>query len=279
MRLDRYTRADDFLAAAGPWLTEREAEHNLILGIAGGVARGTLRPEEPPYFAIVRDGRRPLAAAVRTGWNLVLSEVDDPAALELLVDDLAADDVPGLTGPPDSVDRLAALWTARRGGSTRRLLEERIYRLSRVSPPKPATGGPREATLSDRDLIVEWFVAFHDEALPAEGGDAARRRVVDWTPEERHYWFWEDGGVPVCMLGAANPTPTGIRIGPVYTPPEHRGRGYASNLTAFVSQQLLDEGRRFCFLYTDLANVTSNRIYQAIGYRPVADALVVAFDT
>lgn len=277
MRLDRYDSADDFLAAAGPWLTEREAEHNLILGIAGAVARGSLRPEEPPYFASVGDGRRPLAAALRTGWNLVLSEVDDPAALELLVDDLAEDDVPGVTGPPGAVDRLAALWTARRGGSVKRLLEERIYRLAHVTPPKPAPGRPREATLSDRDLIVEWFVAFHDEALPAEGGDAARRRVVDWTPEARRYWFWEDGGVPVCMVGAGHLTPNGIRIGPVYTPSAHRGRGYASNLTAFVSQQLLDEGRRFCFLYTDLANPTSNRIYQAIGYRPVTDALAVAF--
>jgi hypothetical protein len=279
MRLDRYPRAADFLTAAGPWLTEREAEHNLLLGIAGAIDQGTLQPEEPPYFAVVGDGRRIVAAALRTGWNLVLSEVDDPAALELVVDDLAADDIPGVTGPPDAVDRLAALWTARRGGSVRRLLEERIYRLVRVTPPKAAPGRRREAALADRDHIVEWFVAFHDEALPAEGGDAARRRVVDWTPEVRRYWFWEDGGVPVCMVGAGNPTPNGIRIGPVYTPPQHRGRGYASNLTAAVSQQLLDEGRRFCFLYTDLANPTSNRIYQAIGYRPVADALVLAFDT
>jgi hypothetical protein len=64
----------------------------------------------------------------------------------------------------------------------------------------------------------------------------------------------------------------------VYTPPEHRGRGYASTLTASVSQRMVDEGRRFCFLYTDLANHTANKIYRAIGYVPVADALMLRFE-
>jgi predicted GNAT family acetyltransferase len=58
---------------------------------------------------------------------------------------------------------------------------------------------------------------------------------------------------------------------PVYTPPALRGRGYASALVAAVSQAQLDAGRRFCFLFTDLANPTSNRIYQDIGYEAVCD--------
>jgi predicted GNAT family acetyltransferase len=79
------------------------------------------------------------------------------------------------------------------------------------------------------------------------------------------------------MVGSTGPTPNGIRIGPVYTPPELRGRGYASACTAAVSQLLLDEGRKFCFLYTDLANPTSNKIYQDIGYTAVCDADVIRF--
>jgi hypothetical protein len=57
----------------------------------------------------------------------------------------------------------------------------------------------------------------------------------------------------------------------VYTPPEARGRGYASNLVAQVAQAQLDAGRRFVFLFTDLANPTANRIYQEIGFEPVID--------
>ncbi|HJW22008.1 MAG TPA: GNAT family N-acetyltransferase, partial [Candidatus Limnocylindrales bacterium] len=73
-------------------------------------------------------------------------------------------------------------------------------------------------------------------------------------------------------------TPNGIRVGPVYTPPELRGRGYASNLVAGVSQLQLDAGRTFVFLFTDLANPTANKIYQEIGYEPVNDVDEYEFD-
>ena len=60
------------------------------------------------------------------------------------------------------------------------------------------------------------------------------------------------------------------RVGPVYTPPEHRGRGYASAAVAGVSERLLEQGVRVC-LFTDQANPTSNRIYTALGFEPVVD--------
>jgi predicted GNAT family acetyltransferase len=94
--------------------------------------------------------------------------------------------------------------------------------------------------------------------------------------------LWEDGGVPVSLAGWGGPTPNGIRVGPVYTPPELRGRGYATALSADLSQRLLDGrlfegGRRFCFLYTDLANPTSNAIYERVGYRRVAESAEIVF--
>jgi predicted GNAT family acetyltransferase len=89
--------------------------------------------------------------------------------------------------------------------------------------------------------------------------------------------LWEHGGKAVAFAGVAGPTPSGIRIGPVYTPPEHRGHGYASNLVAAASQRQLDAGRRFCFLFTNLANPTSNRIYQLLGYVPVVDVDMYRF--
>ena len=91
------------------------------------------------------------------------------------------------------------------------------------------------------------------------------------------FWLWEDAGAPVSLAGFSGRTPTGIRIGPVYTPPEHRRRGYASTLVADLSAWLLDQGHRACFLYTDLANPTSNRIYVEIGYERVCDAMEFSF--
>ena len=74
--------------------------------------------------------------------------------------------------------------------------------------------------------------------------------------------LWWDGGAPVSMAGYSGPTPHSLRISAVYTPPEQRRRGYASAVTAAISQEVLDRGCQFCTLYTDLGNPTSNHIYQ-----------------
>jgi predicted GNAT family acetyltransferase len=135
----------------------------------------------------------------------------------------------------------------------------------------------RPATPVDRPLLVAWIAAFGREALGDEDASRVASSVDDWLAGRgRTIWLWDDGG-PVSLTGVGGATPHGIRIGPVYTPPERRGQGYASALVAAASQAQLDAGRRFCFLYTDLANPTSNKIYQAIGYRPVTDALRIDF--
>ena len=111
-----------------------------------------------------------------------------------------------------------------------------------------------------------------DEALPG-GPEQDFEALADrWIRGiGREAWLWFDGGRAVSLTGVGGLTPHGIRIGPVYTPPELRARGYASNLVAGVTQRQLDAGRDYVFLFTDLANPTSNKIYQDIGYQPVND--------
>jgi predicted GNAT family acetyltransferase len=280
LRVDRYARLGDFLAAAGAYLQAREAEHNLMLGIAGSLGNepGT-NDEARPLLATVMGGERVVAAAVRTPpRNPILSEVDEPAAVEVLADALAGEELPGVVGPPEAVRLFAERWTGRTGDGWEVQLRERIFRLRRVVAPRPTTGVMRSAERADRDLVVEWIVAFEREALPEDSDAAQVAESVDDSLAGigRRIFLWEDAE-PVSLVAAGGATPNGIRIGPVYTPPRFRGRGYASALTAAVSQAMLNEGRRFCFLYTDLANPTSNKTYTAIGYEPVTDALMVAF--
>jgi hypothetical protein len=135
-----------------------------------------------------------------------------------------------------------------------------------------------DATSADRALVANWLRAFHDEAMsdnPQQDYDDMAERFI--AGQGRRLVLWIDGGRPVSLTGVGGRTPNGIRIGPVYTPPDLRGRGYASNLVADASQAELDAGRRFVFLFTDLANPTANRIYQAIGYEPVGDVDEFAF--
>jgi predicted GNAT family acetyltransferase len=274
VRLDRFDSADAFLRAAGPFLRAREANHCLILGIAANLR---LRPadslEPPPYLATVRDGRRVVLVAFQTPpWQLVLSEVDEPDAMALIVADRLGMPLDEVAGPAEHVGTFARLWSEAAGVTQHRSMRERIMRLSRVLPPPPAPGALRVAGRGDAEVLGSWLMAFAGEALNETSAPDVATRVARWLnpTDERTMLFWDDGG-PVSMAGLSGPTPTGIRVGPVYTPPVVRRRGYASNLVAAASQRELEGGRRACFLYTDLANRTSNHIYESIGYEPVRD--------
>ena len=279
VRVHRPVSVDEFLARAGDFLVEREAEHNLIFGICTAIrVTPELFAAETPRFAVMTGaGGRVLGVGLRTPPNnQVLSEIDDPEAVDALVDAVRGEALPGVLGPTEDAARFAARWSATTGARATLAVAERIFRLDRVTPPaRPPSGGWRGPTPGDRELIAAWLGAFLEEALPAdprpttEQMTAAAERWI--AGRHRRLYLWEDGGRVVSLVGTGGETPNGIRIAPVYTPPEDRRRGYATALTAAASQDQLDRGRRFCFLFTDLANPTSNDIYQQIGYRPVRD--------
>jgi predicted GNAT family acetyltransferase len=161
------------------------------------------------------------------------------------------------------------------GKKTEHHVAMRIYKLEEVIPPPDRTGDIRSVEKKDRRMMMDWFDGFYREAVQESPDPAKVRRQVDLYMREdsklRGLMIWEKFGIPVSMAGYAGPTPNGIRVGAVYTPPEQRKRGYASAVTAGASQHLLDVGYQFCFLFTDLLNPTSNHIYQQIGYKPVCD--------
>ena len=271
MELTRYADVEDFLAAAGDFLVAREAEHNLLLGVCQNIRDTPDAFTAPPYFATVSDGDRILTVALQTPpFQLVISEVDDPAAIPLLADDLVGRDLPGAVGPVEHVRAFMHERMARGASPAHLATSERIFRLTAVTPPPPVPGHARIAQPADRALVARWLEAFMREALEDEPYDIEAMTDRWISRRGRTLHLWEDGEV-VSLAGVGSRTPNGVRIGPVYTPPEARNRGYASALVATISQAQLDAGRRFCFLFTDLANPTANHIYQAIGYEPVRD--------
>jgi predicted GNAT family acetyltransferase len=271
MEVRRVGSVAAFLGLAGSFLAAREAEHNLIFGICSAMLGDPTIYPEPPYLGVVIDGDRVVAAAMRTPPHaLILSETDVPDAIDVVLGDLVGTSLPGVLGPAALSAAFAERWAARTGDPVRLLVRERAFRLGRVKPPWPVAGSMRQATLADRPLVVAWLEAYVAEALEDEEWDTEELADRWISGRNRTLFLWEDGQV-VSLTGVGGLTPTGIRIGPVYTPPEHRGRGYASNLVAAASQRQLDAGRSFVFLFTDLANPTSNHVYEAIGFEPVSD--------
>jgi len=253
--------AAEFLERAEPLLLADEARHNLLLGIAGTVR------DQPEVYADAHFWFVDGAAAMQTPpYNVIVAKPRDRTALAALVEQIDVD-LPGVTAAVPEVDDFVELW----GRPAEFVRSDNVWALHELHEPQRAGGAPREATHDDLDLLLDWwsFVGAPDELV--------RQQVVQrLDAADGGITLWEVDGEPVSLCGYGSPTPNGIRIGLVYTPPEHRGHGYAAAVTADVSRRQLALGR-FCFLYTDATNATAERIYARLGYARVCESRQFAF--
>jgi hypothetical protein len=279
-----YPSGAPFLEIVEADLVADEVANNLMYGLALQAVRSPGQFYTPPYFASVTEGGRLRVAAMMTPPNnLIVMAVEGGvtrAAMDRLANGLCESPwpgIPGVIGPAPAAIAFSQAWIARTGVKSSLRIHERLYELRKVIPPPQPMGRLRYAEMADLELMAGWLQAFHREALPndnisyEEHLETARAKIA-----ERDFYLWVDGPV-VTLVGRSRPTPHGYCIGPVYTPPAFRRKGYATALTAEVSQMLLDSGKKFIALFTDLANPISNSIYQKIGYTPVCDVDLYEF--
>ncbi|HTE46482.1 MAG TPA: GNAT family N-acetyltransferase [Gemmatimonadaceae bacterium] len=267
MELLRPASIAEFIDLGGPFLSANEAQHGVMLG----VAIATQNPAPNAYWALVVDNGFVVGAALRTSTRLILSRENAAGAMALLAVDTRDHAFHAVLGPTESVESFII-------GSERPwrdVMSQRIYDCREVQMPRTVEGGHRLARAEDRGFLAAWVQQLSLEALHESVTLESAAARADDHVERGSMYVWEVAGSAVSAAAAVAPTPHGIRVNNVYTPPEHRRRGYASALVATLTQSLLDSGRMFVFLHTDLANATSNDLYVRIGYRPVADMRVV----
>jgi RimJ/RimL family protein N-acetyltransferase len=225
----------------------------------------------------VGDGGDVRFAALRTPPHPLLASPLEESAEPFVELWLQADpDVDGVTSVPDTARAIAAAWARQTGGTARRRLREAMHILEEVhDPPRPAAGELRLADAADRPLLIGWMRDFVLEA--GVSGAAQAEAMVDGRMRRDGLLLWEDEQ-PVSMVGVTPPVAGVVRIGPVYTPPAHRRRGYAGSAVAAASRRGLAQGAERCMLYTDLDNPTSNKIYAEVGYRRTGDWEEIALE-
>ena len=271
MKLVRHKTGADFLAQAGNWLEQAEAENNLILGIAAFFKSNSNQPKIEPYFFTVEDDGIIVGAALMTPTRrLLITRMSDPTAA-LLADYLLAEGapVPGVLGPKECARVFAENWIGKTGLSSRLKMSERIYACESVFMPILSRGNLRTATPDDESLLVHWAGEFCREAKIEDETAYTQAQLPKLIAKEWLY-VWDDGEV-VSMADFGRETAHGIAVSLVYTPPRWRNKGYATSCVASLTKRMLDNGKKFCCLFTDLANPTSNGIYQRIGYREICD--------
>ena len=275
-----HASANDYLDIARPFLEIEEAKNNLLIGLATALSKDShyYGKRDPLFITIQEDGECICACLCTPPKNLILNcnRIDDDRILNELVAFLVNQnlDFPGIIGPKDIVLKFNKLWEEARNITARIQYKELVYRLDKVNDIEISPGHLRQAQPTDIDLISEWIFRFNEEALEPISMVQARHNT-NRKINEGAFYIWETDR-PVSMAGWTRPMFNGVTISAVYTPPELRGNGYASSCVARLTELMLMK-YKFCCLFTNQANPTSNSIYQKIGYVPLEEVYQCEF--
>src|SRR5437762_6248764 len=283
MFIHTYQNPEAFLTRVQPTLLTEEVKNSLIIGIAHRLQKFPT-DYHTPYLATIEDEQNLLLVALITPpFNLVLAAQDDKheAAMLTLIRYIRAYQwpIPGVRASVPLADHFVRLWTEQTGEQVQLTMGQRTFELTQVISPPPVPGHFRLAVEAEHDLLTRWTTAFMAEALNDTHGEDVPQATLKRIRAGDLFVWESDTGQVVSMAERVRPIINVITIALVYTPPELRGKGYATNCVAALSQHLLNSGWAICSLTTDLANPTSNHIYQRIGYRPVCDFNGYRFDT
>lgn len=278
----------EFLAAARDHLAAEPVLSTVVASIAERAVRedaaGVEHDLPHRWWVVVRDDAGDVAGTgMRTApfapYPLFLLPMPGEAAAVLAhVLHARGERVDGVNGALPAAKACAAELARLRGGVAQVTVHTRLHEVTEVVPPRAAPGRLRLVRPEEVDLAMSWFAAFAHDADEQAGREPGSLHEMTETEDgmlrriaEERLWFWVDGDDrPVHLTSNNLPAFGAARIGPVFTPREHRGQGYGANAVAQVSQQILDGGARPC-LYTDQANPTSNQLYAGLGYVPVVD--------
>lgn len=271
-QVDQHDDAAAVLRQAADFLESRPAEHNLVFNLLHYRAS----TGEPGRYWVVRRGPGPVGVVLQSPLGFrATSTPMAPAAVRAAVEAVAAAGVtlPGVEAEAATAAVFAGHWTEVCRTGARPTLGTRLLRLEDLTLPERIAGRFRTAVRADHDVVGEWADAFSDEVgQPRPAAEHVTRQI-----DTGRIALWEVEGEPVCMVGCTDMLAHVARIGPVYTPPVHRRRGYAAACVGQSSARIVDAGGS-CILYTDLANPTSNSVYRSLGYRTVSENVRYEFD-
>ncbi|WP_179107264.1 GNAT family N-acetyltransferase [Sediminibacillus massiliensis] len=277
---------EDFCEKAEPLLLPKEACNNLALGLLNRLKENVQGPmEAKPYLGMVKKKGELIYIFLQTPPNnLILPEVAnaDEAVYEKIAEYLHKQGIviPGVLGPKKAALAFATHWRKLTGEAFEVHMEQLIYRLESVSvrAVDKGRGSLKRADKEHQNLIMKWLVLFGQEAGEPILEVQAEKMADNFISTGSCYLWMVDHN-PVAMVNQSRKSKNGVTINGVYTPNEHKRKGYATAAVAALSQQLLDQGYSFCSLYTDKSNPTSNSIYSKIGYQPVGESIVYQFQT
>lgn len=283
MTYQTYSRVDVFAKEVEPFLNEHEDLYSLFLGSLQQIKQGVY---DSAYFMTVKKDLQLIGFAQMTPpfpLNLVLVHEDEADYfINELVNGLVQQSlhIPGVFGQKELVEKVALEWAKVTHTKATIIMKEGLYRLDQVAEDLTMSKGNwRIAEQKDIRFLENAIKCFEEDALvkPTTPQKQLHEKTVNMI-SHKEVFLWEVDGEIVSIMKKSRPTTNGVTVSLVFTPRDKRKKGYARTCVATCSKELLKE-YKFCTLYTDLLNPTSNKIYKEIGYHQIAEFLHVGFES
>ncbi len=278
MNCIQYENANDFLTQCEEFMAQNESANNLIIGLAKRVASTPSVATAPLFYGIL-DNNKVVGAALRTDRNRPLSVTSMPTKAVICLFESINESLAGIIGEISTADAFAQLYKENTNSKTSTSMDQLIYQLEKVEMPHTHGATMIKITEDHRDVVKRFYIGFLNDCFPDDEFTEEDLKVMldRFIAQPSSYLLQTANGKLVSMAAILRETENTSCISYVYTPPEERGNGYASILTALLSQKALDSGKKFCNLFTDKSNPTSNSIYQKIGYMMIGESKHISF--
>ncbi|TQR12545.1 GNAT family N-acetyltransferase [Psychrobacillus lasiicapitis] len=281
LKFQRYENAEEFATVATPFLEKNEDKFSLFLGVLQAIKDGKY---EDPYMSTIEEEGELLALFQMTSphpLNIIFVNEDRmEECIDLSINELIEQSISinSIISVKEWAYAFAKKWQEKTGESFSVLMDQGLYRLDQIDESLETSPGTwRYATNEDALLIEKWYSQFEEDTkLPKTAPVEIKKRVKAML-DAKEVFLWENEGRIVSMMKKARPTANGVTVSLVFTPKEERKKGYARTMVAAGSNELLKEFK-FCVLYTDMLNPTSNKIYQEIGYKKLIDSVHLGFE-
>jgi len=267
MKFTKYDDLKSFGADTLDILLENEVQNNLPIGFIYNERGYDISNW---ILTSVKDGAGSiiLTAACTPPFNIVMYETGNKPnddAVKLLSEELKGMGytLPGVLAEQGLSQRFAKAFAGTDGFHLH--MSMNIMRLDKLNELQKAPGRYRLLREDDLFFAPYWERSFGEDCqIEVYDIPTYIKQITARISLEKQY-IWEDGH-PVSQTYNARNTQNGAGISGVYTPPQYRGKGYASSVVAALSQSLLENGSKFCFLFADAANPISCGIYRKLGY-------------
>jgi len=281
MIVTTYRSVDDFLDRTQDILEANEAANGVMLGACLRLRKFADRIESEPYFVAVEDGQGLLLAAMMAPPRKIIvyghrgdcSDAPLTVARDLVSRKLG---VPGVLGQTGVASAFAQGWAELSGSEFDEITRQRVYQYTDTARAKMPHGSLCAATEKDIELLTRWIAAYHREIRGVADQHLAHG-IAKAMVAQRDVFFWENDE-PVAMAAKVRPTPNGVSVGYVYTPPPVRGRGYATACLGGLSRALLKLGWKFCVAHSSADNIAYQRVLEKAGYLPVSELSEFGFN-